>query len=158
MIANQLGASNSSTLVRGGKPVPALGQLGPTGNWATRPAQARGIKPQGSYTQFARRRVSSQCEQRGARRDDINIDPPAFSDARHIAQICDGVGNTGFAYVGSDINVLALTGDPKGAQLFSCNFVYEATQPPGIYSRSVNCGLPCSSAHCRPAIPLRDYS
>lgn len=110
----QLDAVFSSSHLRGDRPAVTWGQLGATGQWASRPVHVYAIKPWNGFEEFVRQRVLNANGQRGEWRSGIHLDPTVFPLAQHVAADPDGIGFTGLAFVDAPVKVLAV-GDGANA-------------------------------------------
>ena len=110
----QLDAVFSSSHLRGDQPVVTWGQLGATGEWASRPVHVYGIKPWNGFEEFVRQRVLNADGKRGEWRTGMHLDPTVFPLAQHVAADPDAIGYTGLAFVDAPVKVLAV-GDGANA-------------------------------------------
>lgn len=110
----QLDAAFSSSHLRGDQPAVTWGQLGATGEWASRPVHVYAIKPWNGFEEFVRQRVLNSHGQRGEWRSGIHLDPTVFPLARRVAADPDAIGYTGLAFVDAPVKVLAV-GEGEGA-------------------------------------------
>lgn len=110
----QLDAVFSSSHLRGGRPAITWGQLGATGEWASRPVHVYAIKPWNGFEEFVRQRVLNANGQRGEWRDGIHLDPTVFPLAQRVAADPDAIGYTGLAFIDAPVKVLAV-GDGANA-------------------------------------------
>ncbi|HEX3842930.1 MAG TPA: substrate-binding domain-containing protein [Steroidobacteraceae bacterium] len=104
----QLDAVFSSSHLRGDRAVLTWGQLGATGEWASRPVHVYGIKPWNGFEEFVRQRVLSARGQRGEWRTDAHFDPLVFPLARAVAADPEGIGYTGLAFIDAPVKILAI--------------------------------------------------
>ena len=110
----QLDAAFSSSHLRGDQPAVTWGQLGATGEWASRPVHVYAIKPWNGFEEFVRQRVLNSHGRRGQWRSGIHLDPTVFPLARRVAADPDAIGYTGLAFVDAPVKVLAV-GEGEGA-------------------------------------------
>jgi phosphate transport system substrate-binding protein len=110
----QLDAVFSSSHLRGDRPAVTWGQLGATGEWASRPVHVYGIKPWNGFEEFVRQRVLNADGRRGEWRSDMHLDPTVFPLAQRVAADPDAIGFTGLAFVDAPVKVLAV-GDSANA-------------------------------------------
>jgi phosphate transport system substrate-binding protein len=110
----QLDAVFSSSHLRGDRPAVTWGQLGATGEWASRPVHVYGIKPWNGFEEFVRQRVLNADGRRGEWRSDMHLDPTVFPLAQRVAADPDAIGFTGLAFVDAPVKVLAV-GDGANA-------------------------------------------
>lgn len=104
----QLDAVFSSSHLRGDRPAVTWGQLGATGEWASRPVHVYAIKPWNGFEEFVRQRVLNANGRRGEWRSGIHLDSTVFPLARRIAADPDAIGYTGLAFVDAPVKVLAV--------------------------------------------------
>jgi phosphate transport system substrate-binding protein len=104
----QLDAVLSSSHLRGDRPAITWGQLGATGEWASRPVHVYAIKPWNGFEEFVRQRVLNANGRRGEWRSGIHLDPTVFPLARRVAADPDAIGYTGLAFVDAPVKVLAV--------------------------------------------------
>lgn len=112
----QLDAVFSSSHLRGDRSAVTWGQLGATGEWASRPVHVYAIKPWNGFEEFVRQRVLNAHGRRGEWRAGIHLDPMVFPLARRVAADPDGIGYTGLAFIDAPVKVLAVG---KGANAVS---------------------------------------
>ena len=105
---DQLDQILSATHARGGTAITTWGQLGLTGDWASRPIHIYGIKPWNGFEEFVRQRVLSANGRRGQWRDGIAFAKTVFPIAGEVAKDPDGIGYTGMAFVDAPVKLLAL--------------------------------------------------
>lgn len=104
----QLDAAFSSSHLRGDQPAVTWGQLGATGEWASRPVHVYAIKPWNGFEEFVRQRVLNSHGARGEWRTDIHVDPTVFPLAQRVAADPDGIGYTGLAFIDAPVKILAV--------------------------------------------------
>lgn len=104
----QLDSVFSSSHLRGDPAAVTWGQLGATGEWASRPVHVYAIKPWNGFEEFVRERVLDANGRRGEWRAGIHLDPTVFPLARRVAADPDAIGYTGLAFVDSPVKVLAV--------------------------------------------------
>jgi phosphate transport system substrate-binding protein len=104
----QLDAVFSSSHLRGDRAAITWGQLGATGEWATRPVHVYAIEPWNGFEEFVRQRVLNANGRRGEWRSGIHLDPTVFPLARRVAADPDAIGYTGLAFVDAPVKVLAV--------------------------------------------------
>ena len=112
----QLDAVFSSSHLRADQPAATWGQLGATGDWASRPVHVYAIKPWNGFEEFVRQRVLNDHGQRGEWRAGIHFDATVFPLARRVAADPDAIGYTGLAFIDAPVKVLAVG---RGAQAVS---------------------------------------
>jgi phosphate transport system substrate-binding protein len=104
----QLDAAFSSSHLRGDRPAITWGQLGATGEWASKPVHVYAIRPWNGFEEFVRQRVLSAKGRRGEWRSGIHLDPTVFPLARRVAADPDAIGYTGLAFIDAPVKVLAV--------------------------------------------------
>ncbi len=104
----QLDAVLSRSRLRGNPQAITWGDLGATGEWATRPIHVYAIKPWNGFEEFVRQRVLDVGAQRGHWRTDLHFDPTVFPIARRVAADPDGIGYAGLAFVDAPVKVLSI--------------------------------------------------
>ena len=107
----QLDAAFSATRVRGGAPVRVWGDLGVTGEWASRPVHLYGIKPWNGFEEFFRQRVLSVPGKRGEWANRITYDETFFNLARRVAADPDALGYTGLSAIDSEVRIVPIATD-----------------------------------------------
>ena len=118
---DQLDAMYSSTHHRGGKAMTTWGDLGLTGEWATKPIKLHGIKPWNGFEEFVRQRVLSVNDKRGEWRDDIAFEKVVFPMAKSVSEDRYGIGYSGIAYIDAGVKVIPLVesaGSPPQAPTY----------------------------------------
>lgn len=104
----QLDAVFSSSHLRGDRPAVTWGQLGATGEWASRPVHVYAIKPWNGFEEFVRQRVLNANGRRGEWRSGIHLDAMVFPLARRVAADPDAIGYTGLSFIDASVKVLAV--------------------------------------------------
>jgi phosphate transport system substrate-binding protein len=104
----QLDAAFSSSHLRGDRPAVSWGQLGATGEWASRPVHVYAIKPWNGFEEFVRQRVLNANGRRGQWRAGVHFDPVVFPLARRVAADPDAIGYTGLSFIDAAVKVLAV--------------------------------------------------
>ena len=104
----QLDAVFSGSHLRGDRPAMTWGDLGATGEWASRPVHVYAIKPWNGFEEFVRQRVLNADGRRGEWRAGIHVDPTVFPLAQRVAADPDAIGYTGLAFVDAPVKVLAV--------------------------------------------------
>ena len=125
----QIDAAFSETRYRGGKPVKTWGDLGLTGEWASKPVHLYGIAPWNGFEEFVRQRVLSTPGHRGEWSKDFFFDPTFFNVARRIAADPYALGYTGLSAVDSEVKFVPITVNGEVAQGPSYTNVAAATYP-----------------------------
>jgi phosphate transport system substrate-binding protein len=104
----QLDAVLSRSRLHGNPQAVTWGDLGATGEWATRPIHVYAIKPWNGFEEFVRQRVLDVGAQRGHWRSDLHFDPTVFPIARRVAADPDGIGYAGLAFVDAPVKILSI--------------------------------------------------
>lgn len=111
----QLDAAFSATRHRGGKPVTTWGDLGLTGEWASRPIHLYGIQPWNGFEEFVRQRVLSTPGKRGEWNQRITYDPTFFNVARRVANDPNALGYTGLSAIDSEVKIMPVRASESAA-------------------------------------------
>jgi ABC-type phosphate transport system, periplasmic component len=106
----QLDAVLSRSRLHGSPRAITWGDLGVTGEWATRPIHVYAIKPWNGFEEFVRQRVLDARAQRGHWRTDLHFDPTVFPIAQRVAADPDGIGYAGLAFVDAPVKILSIGG------------------------------------------------
>jgi len=126
----QLDAAFSTTRHRGGKEVKTWGDLGLTGEWASKPVHLFGIKPWNGFEEFIRQRVLSTPGHRGEwNAAAVHYDETFFALARRVANDPLALGYTGLSAVDSEVKIVPVSANGEPAQLPSYENVARATYP-----------------------------
>ena len=105
----QLDAAFSATRHRGGREVKTWGDLGLTGEWASRPVHLYGIQPWNGFEEFVRQRVLSTADKRGEWNERITYDPTFFNVARRVANDPNALGYTGLSAIDSEVKIMPVS-------------------------------------------------
>lgn len=107
----QLDRILSSSHLRGGSAAETWGDIGVTGDWASRPIHVYGIKPWNGFEEFVRQRVLDKGDQRGHWRKDLHFDHLVFPIAERVAADPDGIGYAGLAFVDVPVKLISIGTD-----------------------------------------------
>ena len=113
----QLDAAFSATRHRGGKEIKTWGDLGLTGEWASRPVHLYGIKPWNGFEEFMRQRILSTDGKRGEWNGNFHFDETFFAVARRVAADPDALGYTGLSAIDSQVKLVPVSIAPGGTPL-----------------------------------------
>ena len=113
----QIDAAFSETRHRGGQPVRTWGDLGLTGEWASKPVHLYGIQPWNGFEEFVRQRVLSTPGHRGEWSHSFTYDPTFFNVARRVADDPLALGYTGLSAMDSEVKVVPISVEDNGAGL-----------------------------------------
>ena len=112
----QIDAAFSETRHRGGAAVRTWGDLGLTGEWASKPVHLYGIAPWNGFEEFVRQRVLSDGDKRGEWSKAFFFDATFFNVARRVANDPYALGYTGLSAIDSEVKLvpISVNGDGPG--------------------------------------------
>lgn len=96
----------SSTHLRGGAPALTWGDLGLTGEWASKPIKKFALRPWNGFEEFVRQRVLSADGKRGEWREDLTFEKLVFPMAKDVAADAGAIGYSGVAYLDAPVKVI----------------------------------------------------